>query len=874
VPPPGFELASCLGRLADRNPGRTEADIQSVLLYGGFDLGDHQVRLETPAEDRKRLDVEVGALVIECKRDLRRVRVVRDGEDQLAVYVWERLRTRGTAYVGILTDGVMWRLYRPSDAGQVSHVATFNLAGPDSSQDFRWWLGAILATETSLRPTSSAITARLGSDSPFFKLSVADLRALWAAAAHDTSVALKRTLWAKLLSTALGTQFRDDDSLFVEHTYLVLLGSLVGQAVVGIDLRSYLDAPAALLTGELFTSAGISGVGEAGFFDWVVEVDGGKRFLQRLAREVMTFAWQDVEHDVLKSLYQSVIAQVTRHDLGEYYTPDWLAERMAIEVIDDPLTQRVLDPACGSGTFLFHAVRRYLDAADAAGVSVGDAVVRVSDFVIGLDLHPVAVVLAQVTYLLAIGNERLRERSGAISVPVYLGDSMRWDEHTEQGIHEQGQLVIRTDEGRIFGAELRFPAGLVDDPARFDELVSAMADLATNRAPGTAARSVLPLLRRFGIGENDQAVLRSTYSVLCDLHDTGRNHVWGFFVRNQARPAWLAAAANRVDVLIGNPPWLSYRYMPAEMQERFRSRSRERHLWTGRQVATQQDLSAFFVVRSVELFLRAGGKFAFVMPRAVLSRQPYEGFRLGRYHVVNIDFGRSWDLGGVRPQPFLVPSAVVFGSSLPNLESPQHSLGASTLAWSGRVVTHGTSSVVDAQLTSEPAEVRRVRVDDEGRSPYAARFRNGAFLVPRMLVFVEDTPAPPFGLPPGQRSVGSRRSSLEKRPWRDLPAITGDVEELLVRAVHLGETVLPFRLLEPLEAVLPFDGRRLLDSPNLVERYLDSAIHHLSAVRAYRGGSHLAHLRPAQSPTRTRSWSTRSPVCGSCSSATLPSSPS
>jgi len=37
-------------------------------------------------------------------------------------------------------------------------------------------------------------------------------------------------------------------------------------------------------------------------------------------------------------------------DLGEYYTPDWLAEHVLNEVgyTGDP-DKRVLDPACGSG---------------------------------------------------------------------------------------------------------------------------------------------------------------------------------------------------------------------------------------------------------------------------------------------------------------------------------------------------------------------------------------------------------------------------------------------------------------------------------------------------------------------------------------------
>jgi type I restriction-modification system DNA methylase subunit len=51
----------------------------------------------------------------------------------------------------------------------------------------------------------------------------------------------------------------------------------------------------------------------------------------------------------MKVLYESVIAAATRHSLGEYYTPDWLAGEIVDAVITDPLQQRVLDPACGSG---------------------------------------------------------------------------------------------------------------------------------------------------------------------------------------------------------------------------------------------------------------------------------------------------------------------------------------------------------------------------------------------------------------------------------------------------------------------------------------------------------------------------------------------
>ena len=54
--------------------------------------------------------------------------------------------------------------------------------------------------------------------------------------------------------------------------------------------------------------------------------------------------------DLLKKLYQQLFPKSVRHDLGEYYTPDWLAEHVLNELgyEGDP-DKRLLDPACGSG---------------------------------------------------------------------------------------------------------------------------------------------------------------------------------------------------------------------------------------------------------------------------------------------------------------------------------------------------------------------------------------------------------------------------------------------------------------------------------------------------------------------------------------------
>ena len=226
-----------------------------------------------------------------------------------------------------------------------------------------------------------------------------------------------------------------------------------------------------------------------------------------------------------------------------------------------------------------------------SGTANADAVLGVISHVTGVDVHPVAVTFARVTYLLAIGMDRLRGTDRPpIAIPVYLGDSVQWS-HGETLMHADG-LSIPTDDGsRLWADDLRFPERLLTDAGRFDQLVSELADRAADREPGTPVPSLAAVFRRYAVSPEDQPAVAQTFETMCRLHDEGRDHIWGYYVRNLARPVWLTQPANRVNVLVGNPPWLAYRYMPAAMQASFRELSDNRNLWAGSTVATHQDLS-------------------------------------------------------------------------------------------------------------------------------------------------------------------------------------------------------------------------------------------------------------------------------------------
>lgn len=295
---------------------------------------------------------------------------------------------------------------------------------------------------------------------------------------------------------------------------------------------------------------------------------------------------------------------------------------------------------------------------------------------------------------------------------------------------------------------------------------------------------------------------------MCELNDP----IWSYYIRNLARPAWLARPENRVDVLVGNPPWLSYRYMPEDMQTAFREMSETRQLWHGREVATHQDLSALFVARATQQYLTDGGSFAFVMPNAVLDRGYYAGFRAGNYpdskDPVAITFTDSWDLRRLRPHFFPRGAAVVFGQrSTTQFGSP---LPARTTRWTGRLPRGSdTWDIVSTHVTRYDADLT---VHEEGtiESPYEPRFGQGASIVPRVLFMVERQQSGPLGLAAGRQLVRSARSSTEKMPWKELRSLEGVVETEFIRPILLGESILPFRALAARHGILPLEGDQLL----------------------------------------------------------------
>ena len=602
-------------------------------------------------------------------------------------------------------------------------------------------------------------------------------------------------------------------------SYLAVVAKAVAWAAL-------IETPAqdaeALLHGAVFTNAGISGQSEPDFFDWLLADATGRDLVLRISRHVNRFRLQDIRMDILKALYESLIDPETRHDLGEYYTPDWLAARMVAAAVDAPLEQRVMDPACGSGTFLFHLVRRVLDAAQAADLSPAAAARKAVEKVAGIDIHPVAVIFARVTYLLALMPALRQEHPGDIALPVYLGNALQWDltQPAEKGdqpdflasdemleIFVPAVEVTKPEPQRLPPATLRFPTTVAADALLFDRILDSMIRFGErSESPANVAAW---MERETAASPADRLVLRETYGVMRRLQGEGRNHIWGYVARNLARPVWLASEAQKADVVVGNPPWVSYRYMSGAFKNRFRNECQAVGLWVGGKVATQQDLAGYFHLRSAALYLRRTGRMALVMPYAALSRQAWSLFRKGEVkragHVeFRLRYTAAWAFGPEVQPLFPVPSCVLFAEV--HGASSAAALPARVQAFTGTLPRRNAGALeADAHLGAAmvpwPAEAA-----GQSESPYRRSFRQGATLVPRRLVLVEPAPMPGM-LPPNPEfpMIRGRAGTQDKKPWKDLEPPQGTVEKDFLYPLLLGESVAPFRILTLQQAVIPWN---------------------------------------------------------------------
>lgn len=440
--------------------------------------------------------------------------------------------------------------------------------------------------------------------------------------------------------------------LFVIHTYNSLLIKFFAAEIVSAHGLTACSQPAQAMAalmddlllmdtiandierGDLFAQANIRGFVEEAIFSWYVDIGRNAQYseefvsaLRRILATLSLYRTDQLTHsrDVLRDLYQDLVPGKLRQSLGEFYTPDWLVELTVDKATNGSwLSQRVLDPTCGSGAFLLEVLQRKKNEALAQGWDAVQIVKHLCSSVWGFDLNPLAVQTARVNFLMELAD-LLRQADGVtIEIPVLLADAI----YSPASNPVQGEDIVEYKIGsQVARLEILLPATLATNRLRLDYVFQCMAESVENDFEYSIAE--INLIKS-GLVTIDEASswkypLKYTYDQVLALHRKKWNGIWFRVVRN----FFWSATAGHFDCIVGNPPWVRWSKLPAAYRERVKPTCESYGIFsrTKRHGGNELDISAMITYTVADKWLKLNGRLAFVITGTIFKNPSSEGFR-------------------------------------------------------------------------------------------------------------------------------------------------------------------------------------------------------------------------------------------------------
>ena len=656
---------------------KTEEDLRI-----GFEKLLEPIRLElnlksTPKYEKSvysgRSDAVHGQVIIEYEppKSFSSKRNIDHAYEQLVNYLSDEAKeTKLTQLVGVGFDGeqIFFVQYQDKNGKKIDK-AKFFIRGPynfnpESARTFLIHLRAL----SRLPLTAENLAQKFGPQSilaPKMVSALANALKYWG---DQTRICTFFNEWKRLFGIVYGEQFTGghqekeaetlsklykvgketdfQELLFSVHTYFAFLMKLIAAELLTLRETSFGSSLASQLAhisddelkqqledienGGIYARKGITNFLEGDFFRWYLDTFDSpelKEVIREIARclsefEPATSTLDPVStRDLLKKLHQYLVPQEVRHRLGEYYTPDWLAELLLNEVgYDGNTRKRFLDPACGSGTFLVLAIQRAKEHGQKEKWPPLEIVKRIVANIWGFDLNPLAVIAARTNYLFALGD--LVNELPRVEIPIYLTDSVLTPTRTTGNLFGEF-LEVSTSVGKF-----QVPAEWVRDGGF---LLASAAPLVEEMAKNQY--SVDEAMTRFKkeglVFPTNEQVVKDFYNQILKLEKQNKNGIWARFLKNAFAPM----VAGKFDFVVGNPPWIRWEYLSKEYREA------TKNLWDSYGLTIikeskdtlsrgKRDFSMLFVYASADYYLKDGAKLGFLITQEVFkSKGAGEGFR-------------------------------------------------------------------------------------------------------------------------------------------------------------------------------------------------------------------------------------------------------
>ncbi|MFW5871719.1 MAG: Eco57I restriction-modification methylase domain-containing protein [bacterium] len=614
-----------------------------------------------------RIDSKIGALVIEFKNTskLKSTNDKDKASKQLVDYLKGLYEKNKQDYFGLITDGTQCK-FISIEEGIINEGAFENIASKHLDIIIR---NIVLLDKIALTPENlvkdfcsneNSLSKRLLfclystlKNKPTDKSSMLfyEWQELFRLAHDDKSKQKAIEERKNSLENVIGEKIKDNDTEYLalyalQTTYAIIVKIIAykvmskirfNKSLIDFDKLSTADYDTlriqmnSLEDGAIFRDLGIGNLLEGDFFAWYSFEDQWNSEIGRLIQEIFTiltnyedkaiFESGENISDLFKDLFMKIIPDKVRHSLGEFYTPAWLADNLIEEALNKLKNKdnwTAIDPCAGSGTFLIVLIKRVLE--DTKELSKNERLKQVLNRVKAIDLNPLAVLTARINYFINISP--LISDTDNFEIPVYLGDSSYVPTKIKIDSIDFVSYKIKTIKGEII---INLPVSAIKDKISFSQTMTSIEFDIQNLDSDSVYEKILKLVDDNERTESVLDQIKYLSEQFVELEKNAWNGIWARIVTNFLTTANLG----KFSLVVGNPPWIDWKNLPAGYRERIKSICIDRHLFSGDGMTGGINLNVCALISNVaaQNWLDTEGVLAFLMPQSLIFQQTYEGFR-------------------------------------------------------------------------------------------------------------------------------------------------------------------------------------------------------------------------------------------------------
>lgn len=403
------------------------------------------------------------------------------------------------------------------------------------------------------------------------------------------------------------------------------------KALANLPQNSLQTVMSRLEEGTIFRDYGIGNLLEGDFFSWYASEEQWNEDIALSIKQIVSILcqYEDLSsngigisiQDLFKELFMAMIPSKVRHSLGEFYTPQWLADNVVSEALSKVAHKQnwsALDPCSGSGTFITVLIRKKLSECNT--LSNKEQLEAVLKNVVGIDLNPLAVLTSRINYFINVAH--LITNEDIIEIPIYLGDSS----YVPQVVFIDNvsclEYRIKTLKGPI---SIVIPENALNDLGLFSKVMTEIEFDIQQCNKSAVSEKLLSLIPESDKNKRIIELVNQLAETFVYLETNHWNGIWARIVTNFMSTAKLG----RFDMIVGNPPWIDWKSLPNGYRDKIKDLCISRNLFSGDGVTGGINLNICALISNVaaQRWLKDDGVLAFLMPQSLLFQQSYQGFR-------------------------------------------------------------------------------------------------------------------------------------------------------------------------------------------------------------------------------------------------------